>query len=58
MKPYDELTPPERAVYDEARELIEGARALGVVVTIERVPLQPPAMGNYELQISVDEMRR
>lgn len=58
MKPYDELTPPERAVYDEARELIEGARALGVVVTIERVPLEPLAMGNYDLQITVDEMRR
>ena len=24
MKPYNELTPGERAVYDEARELIEG----------------------------------
>ena len=58
MKSYHKLTPPERAVYDEARELIEGARALGVVVTIERVPLQPPAMGNYELQITVDEARR
>ena len=58
MKPYNELTPPERAVYDEARELIEGAAALGVVLTIERVPLDPPAMGNYHLQITVDEARR
>jgi hypothetical protein len=37
----------------QAKQLVEDAARLGVVVTIEQRPLQPLAMGNYETVVSV-----
>lgn len=48
FKPFTEMTPAERADYvaEKARELVDMAEILGVSLRIDRVPLQPLAMGN------------
>lgn len=40
-------------IADKQRTLVEEAHELGLVITIETLPLQPPAMGNYEFGIEV-----
>lgn len=40
-------------VLEEAQQLIAAAATLGVVLTIETVPEQPPAMGRYTLRPKV-----
>lgn len=45
------------AVATEAAVLIERARRAGVVLTIETVPRQPLAGGNYDLAVQTREVR-
>lgn len=47
----------EREIHDLAKTLINRAGALGVVVTIERRPLQPLAMGNAGYVVGVRPVR-
>ena len=50
----------ERAPVDilaKAQELVAYAERMGVVLTVEQVPLQPLAMGNYRTEVSVRPAR-
>lgn len=49
--------PAERTVYALAFQLIDFAKKAGLVVTIETVPLEPLAMGNYKLTTEVRSAR-
>ena len=40
-----------------AQRLVQEAERLGVVLTVEQVPLQPLAMGNYETVVGVRPAR-
>lgn len=40
-----------------ARALVETARRVGLVLTIEQRSLQPPAMGHYETVVSIRAAR-
>lgn len=46
-----------QALLLKAHELLVTADALGFVLTIETVPQQPLAMGNYHMMSSVREKR-
>lgn len=49
--------PAERTVYTMAFDLVDFAKKAGLVVTIETVPLEPLAMGNYKLTTEVRSAR-
>ncbi len=49
----ENLADVERA----AQRLVQEAERLGVVLTIEQVPLQPLAMGNYKSIVGVRPAR-
>lgn len=38
-------------VMQAARELAESAQQIGIILTIETVPTQPPRMGEYDLKV-------
>lgn len=48
---------PQSVVHEAARQLVDLAEGLGQVVTIERTPLYPLAMGNAEYLVAVREKR-
>lgn len=45
-------------IKDAAERLVAAANELGVVVTIEQVPVEPLEMGRYVSTVSVREARR
>lgn len=45
-------------LYAAATRLVERAKQLGLVLTIEQQPLQPLAMGHYDTLVSVREARK
>lgn len=55
------LAPDEKAalavVLTEASALLDYCSRVGVVLTIEQVPLQPLSMGNYVSRVSVRKAR-
>jgi hypothetical protein len=55
-KEHDEPSPVQY-MRSLAEELVNHAAEFGVVVTIEQVPEQPPAMGHYRTVVSVREAR-
>lgn len=57
-------TSPEReraheiqAVQMAAQQLVDAARARGLVVTITLAPRMPPAMGSYDMVFDIREAR-
>ncbi|WP_369659166.1 hypothetical protein [Variovorax sp. V15] len=46
-----------QAVQMHAQQLIDVARARGLVVTITLVPRMPPAMGSYDMAFDIREAR-
>lgn len=50
-------SPPEAEILCHAEALIAYARQKGIVVTIDLVPKQPLAQGNYEMVASVRPAR-
>lgn len=49
----DEHNAHKATVREIAEKLVQDAASVGVVLTIEQVSLQPPAMGNYKTVVSV-----
>ena len=49
----DSLGSNEKAVLLEAAALVHKASLMGVILTIERTPLKPLAMGHHEATITV-----
>jgi len=49
----DNLGTSERTILLEASALVHKAALMGVILEIERTPLQPLAMGHHEATISV-----
>ncbi len=49
----DERSTLEQILQRKAHYLVDLAAAAGYVLTIERRPRQPLAMGNYDLEVSV-----
>lgn len=47
------MTTSEKIILESARNLIKEAYNLGIVITIDSVPQQPLAMGNFEMVPSV-----
>ncbi len=43
----------ERELLDEANYLVEKARQIGYILTIDRVPLQPLSMGNHQSRVTL-----
>lgn len=54
-KTFDEMTPAERASHIEemAKDLVELAEEVGVVVQITHRPRKPLAMGNFDHALEV-----
>jgi len=46
-----------RAIDQRARDLVAAARDLGVLLTIEAVPLKPLRMGNVEMVVQTRAAR-
>lgn len=48
----------KRMVAQRIAVVVQDAARLGLVVTVEQVPQQPLAMGNYTTEVSVREARQ
>lgn len=55
--PLPMLPPSVWHIQRMAEDLVNQAAGYGVVLTIEQVPEQPPAMGHYRTVVSVREAR-
>jgi hypothetical protein len=47
----------KEVIEQRAQRLVEMARQAGYVITIETKPLEPFAMGHYEMQVEVRKAR-